>query len=299
MNVFTGNRRQECRGAPAPRHPAAIFLCVLIFLLPPLSAARCAPREDGAFFPPPPRNHVTFWGHACCYIDVDGFGIVTDPVFAGRYFLRRRKIPIPPADSRAGTRLVLVSHAHMDHLDAETIALFPDSAVILCPWTVAERLEGSSRVVRVLRPGDVFDYPHGTIVAVRAEHPGKRFSWKGRQEDGAIGFIITTPYGTVYYSGDTSYFDGMNDIGAAWRPDIAIISITAHLKDENAVRAAWALRARIVIPVHFGAYDYFLFGFPRRPRGYDDIEEMIADQAILLQPGESVPLERETEQPRR
>lgn len=281
------------RGTAIALRRTAVLL-LLASLCPALAAsnALCAPREDAAFFPPPARDHVTFWGHACCYIDVGGFGIVTDPVFAGRYFLRRRGIPIPPAGSRAGTRLILVSHAHMDHLDTETIAMFPDSAAVLCPWTVAEHLEGSGRAVTVMRPGDVFDYPHGKIIAVRAEHPGKRWAWWGEQQDGAIGFIITTPHGTVYYSGDTSYFEGMNDIGTAWRPEIAIISITPHLKAEDAIRAVWATRAPRVIPVHFGAYDYLFFGPLEHPRGYEEIERMVSDQVVLLQPGQDLPLER-------
>jgi len=270
-----------------------VLLCAALCLLIPLSASLSAPKEDGDFFPPPPRNHVTFWGHACCYIDVDGFGIVTDPVFAGRYLFRRRKIPIPPEESRAGTRLILVSHAHMDHLDTGSIAMFPDSAIVLCPWTVAGYLEESGREFTVMRPGDTYEYSHGKIAAVTAEHPGKRYALRRSSVDGAIGFIITTPYGTIYYSGDTGYFEGMVEIGAAWQPEIAILNITPHLSGESAVRAVWATRAKIVIPAHFGAYDYILFGPLKSPRGYDDIKGLISEQAVLLQPGESISLDEE------
>ena len=272
---------------------SACCTCVAALLLLALPAGvRCTHREDVAFFPPPERDHVTFWGHACCYIDVEGYGIVLDPVFAPRYFVRRRKIPVPPAVSRAGTRLILISHAHVDHFDTETIALFPDSARVLCPWTAAEHLQGTGREVTIMRPGDTFDYPHGKVVAVYAEHPGKRWSWRGRQKDGAIGFIITTPYGNIYYSGDTEYFPEMNQIGSRWCPSIAIISINAHLTGQDAVRAVWATRAKRVVPVHFGAYDYLFFGPLRKPRGYAEIEKMISDQTVLLQPGESLPLAR-------
>ena len=266
-----------------------ILLCVMLST----ATSWSAPNEDGAFFPPPPRNHVTFWGHACCYIDVDGFGIVTDPVFTGRYIFRRRKIPVPPAQSRAGVRLILISHAHMDHLDPETIAMFPDSAIALCPWTVAGYLEEAGRGFTVMRPGDTYEYTHGKVVAVPADHPGKRYALRKGGAGDAIGFVITTPYGNVYYTGDTGYFEGMVDIGAAWRPDIAIINITPHLTGGEAVRAAWATRAETVIPVHFGAYDYILFGPLKSPRGYGDIAKMISGQAILLQPGGSLSLDRE------
>ena len=48
-------------------------------------ALACAGSEDSRtqpqLFPAPPRDAITFWGHACVYIDVDGVGVVTDPVF--------------------------------------------------------------------------------------------------------------------------------------------------------------------------------------------------------------------------
>ena len=275
-----------------PFYPLAVLLCGMACALP---AQRLRAADSGVedIFPPPPRNHVTFWGHACTYIDVEGFGIVTDPVFARRYVFRRRKIPVPPAESRAGARLILISHAHMDHFHPGSVAMFPDSAVVLCPWPVAGYLEGTGRRFEVMEPGDVYVFPHGEVHAVAAEHPAGRYSMFGDPEHGGtIGFVIVTPYGKIYYSGDTGYFDGMTDIGAQFRPDIAILNFSPHLRGAEAIRAAWATRARTVIPAHFGAYDYILFGPLKNPRGYDDIKRMIDSQAVLLQPGESLPIER-------
>src|SRR5688500_5359974 len=49
---------------------------------------------DPRLYTEPPRNAVTFWGHACAYVDVNGYGIVTDPVFQPGYaILRPRRIP--------------------------------------------------------------------------------------------------------------------------------------------------------------------------------------------------------------
>jgi L-ascorbate metabolism protein UlaG (beta-lactamase superfamily) len=248
------------------------------------------PDDAVLLFPPPARNHVTFWGHSCCYIDVRGFGIVTDPVFAGRYMLRRRRIPVPPDGSRSAAGLILVSHGHLDHLDPESISLFPDSALVLCPWTVAGYISEIGRKNVVMSPGDTYEYPHGEILAVPAMHPGKRFALRMGSVGDAIGFVITTPFGNIYYSGDTEYFNGMIRIGATYNLDIAILNINPHLSGTDAVRAVWATRARIVIPVHFGAYDYILFGPLKKPRGYREIEKLISEQAVLLQPGESIPI---------
>ena len=112
--------------------PAAALLCIALLLAILPTVLMSAPKEDGDFFSPPLRNHVTFWGHACCYIDVDGFGIVTDPVFQKTTDWRRRKVPAPPAESYANAGLILVSHGHGDHLSRNTIRTFPETATILC-----------------------------------------------------------------------------------------------------------------------------------------------------------------------
>jgi len=85
----------------------------------------------------------------------------------------------------------------------------------------------------------------------------------------------------------------MTDIGARYQPEIAIINITPHLSGQDAARAVWATRAEVVIPVHFGAYDYIFFGSLKSPRGYDDVRDLIERQAVLLQQGESLSIERE------
>src|SRR5262245_9201527 len=89
---------------------------------------------DPDLFPEPAEHAITFWGHACAYVDVAGYGIVTDPVFSERYaVIRRRLVPSPPFSAYDQARLVLISHAHHDHLDPATLARFPKNVLILAP----------------------------------------------------------------------------------------------------------------------------------------------------------------------
>ncbi len=69
---------------------AALALLAVQGCGPPLASV------DGELFPDPPADAITFWGHACCYIDIGGFGIVTDPVFEKKTIFRWRKVPAPP-----------------------------------------------------------------------------------------------------------------------------------------------------------------------------------------------------------
>lgn len=77
-------------------------------------------------FGQPPSNAITFWGRSCLYFDLGGTGLVTDPVFDRSYSpLSRRLIGAPDPAHYAATRLVLVSHAHADHLSPGRSPAFP------------------------------------------------------------------------------------------------------------------------------------------------------------------------------
>jgi L-ascorbate metabolism protein UlaG (beta-lactamase superfamily) len=253
----------------------------------------CSPSVAGsspALFPDPPDNSITFWGHACVYIDVNGFGIVTDPAFQNKAHLRRRRIPAPPPSSYEHTGVILISHAHSDHLSIETIETFPESATILCPAPSADYFRDLDREVRVMKLGDEYRYPGGRIVAVAALHAGSRFGITNEADGRALGYVVYTPQSVIYYSGDTNYFRGFDEVGEKHRPDIAILNINGHLHSEDAIQAALATRARTVIPIHFGAFGYLWGGVQETPRNYENIETLLEPVLVLMKPGESVPL---------
>ncbi|HEY6571789.1 MAG TPA: MBL fold metallo-hydrolase [Candidatus Eisenbacteria bacterium] len=237
----------------------------------------------------PERDAITFWGHACAYIDVSGIGIVTDPVFVDRYAaIRRRLIPPPPPEAYDQTRIVLISHAHHDHLNAATLRRFPANSVILAPAPAARYLARRGIRAHVMRPGDKYEIPGGFIVAVQAHHPGGRHSLKARADGQAVGYIIRTALSTIYYSGDTEYFPGFAEIGDRYDPDIALININAHLQSPDAIQAVADLGMPIVLPIHHGAYDGKSVRHGPRWRG--ELARALGPTVIPIEVGESYPL---------
>lgn len=260
-----------------------------------LALQGCGPplaKIDGELFPDPPADAITFWGHACCYIDLDGFGIVTDPVFEKKTLIRWRKIPIPPPAAYQHARVILISHAHPDHLSPQTLATFPDDTIILCPQPSAKYLDDLGMDVRAMRPGERFTFPGGWITAVRARHMGGRYSLSAGTDGRALGYVISSSRGRIFYSGDTNDFWGFGDVGLIYNPDVALLNINGHLHSDDAVSAAHATRARTVIPLHFGAYGYFFFGASETPRGHDKMERLLGPAYKPLRPGESFLLKR-------
>lgn len=239
----------------------------------------------------PTTNAITFWGHSTCYIDIDGLGIVTDPVLSKGYSpLHRRKAPIPLPSSYHNAEIVLISHAHHDHLSKSTLRQFSDSVTILCPEPCAKIIRELGKCIVVMVPGDSYRIPDGQITAVAAHHPGGRNSTNAEPDGRALGFIIETDYGTIYYSGDTDYFEGISEVGLAYRPDLVLLNVNGHLPARDAFRAFRDLGSPRVIPIHAAGY-----GGPKARmnlRQHAEFAELLGPLASPLRVGESYPLIR-------
>ena len=264
-----------------------LFLAILL--------AGCAPvlvvnqPFDATLYPEPSRDTVTFWGHASVYLDVGGMGIVTDPVFGERYSIfHGRTIPMPPREAYDQTSIILISHAHHDHLDPKTLKRFSPNAIILCPAPSAKHVRDLGPAVLVMKPGDEYPFPGGRIIAVPAHHPGSRWIGKAAADGRALGYVIETAEATVYVSGDTDYFDGMEEIGARYRPDLAVLNVNAHLPPDDAMRAMNSLGAELAIPVHMGAYGNR--AGRRGQRWRKEFLELADERGVPLAVGESLPL---------
>lgn len=258
-------------------------------------AAGCAPAVfvsqplDATLYPEPTHDAVTFWGHASVYMDFAGTGIVTDPVFESTYSpIHGRTVPKPPPETYDQTSIILISHAHHDHLNPKTLSRFSSDAVILCPVPSEKYVRNLGPAVRVMRPGDEFPFPGGRVIAVPALHPGARWFGKAKADGRALGYVVTTPAVTVYYSGDTEYFPGIEEIGSRYRPDIAILNVNVHLEPEDALRAMFSLGSPRVIPIHRDAYGGRAARRGRKWR--DEFDRLAGPLCLPLRVGESVAL---------
>jgi L-ascorbate metabolism protein UlaG (beta-lactamase superfamily) len=212
------------------------------------------PNGDWTTTDPAP-NTLNFWGHAACYLDIEGTGIVTDPVFApwlGHLFPRIAPAPEPSAYDQA--QIVLISHAHRDHLHPATLATFSPATVILCPMPSVPHLTEVAARVQGLVPGERWVFPGGTIIAVPAHHPGGRNSLAAQADGGALGYVIATRERTIYYTGDTEYFPGFRAVAAKYAPDLVLLNLNAHLNATGAARAIQDLGSPPAVLMHHGAY---------------------------------------------
>jgi L-ascorbate metabolism protein UlaG (beta-lactamase superfamily) len=201
-------------------------------------------------------DRLTYVGHATTLIELDGVALLTDPVLRNRVGHVRRIAP--PFTGRLHPDVILISHAHRDHLDLPSLRLLPSTVPALAPPAAAELLRRRGRPVTELAPGQRVRVDQLEIAAVEAAHDGRRIP-VGRARD-AIGYLIEGTV-SVYFAGDTDLFAGMRDLAAAGI-DVALLPVwgwgprlgPGHLDPERAARAAGLLKPRVAVPIHWGTF---------------------------------------------
>jgi len=215
---------------------------------------------------------ITFIGHSSFLLQMAGAALLIDPVFATRLILlRRQRRPGVRVRDLPDIDVVLLTHAHMDHLNLPSlraviremrrrgrpvpIAVVPNNVedlvlklgfakVIPLAWWQSTQASGLA------------------ITATPAKHWGARL-FKDTHR-GFSGYVIEAEgVSSVYHAGDTAYFHGFDEIGKRLRPEVALLPIGAyspdsyrsvHTSPEEALQAFLDLRAATMIPMHFNTF---------------------------------------------
>jgi L-ascorbate metabolism protein UlaG (beta-lactamase superfamily) len=251
---------------------------------------------------------ITYLGHASVLIEAGGTRLLTDPLLRSRVAHLRRLVPLPPIPPLTAADAVLISHAHLDHLDLPSLRLIAPSVPVVVPrgWSSLVRRTGH-RDVREVRTGDHLTIGAVDVRATHAEHSGRRFPL-GRTSQ-ALGFIVETPH-RVYFAGDTDLFDGMRDL--ADDLDLALLPVSGwgprlpagHLDPGRAARAAALLRPRVAVPIHWGTLTPLFASPADSERPTREFARLAGDRAPdvqvhVLRPGERLSLgtARQSEEP--
>jgi len=221
---------------------------------------------QAASTPRPPAGTVaiTFVGHATVMITTPKSRVVVDPYLEnGLYGVRRAKAAGIASADIDDTSLVLVTHAHRDHLSRRSLARFPGESPVIVPPHCQHLVRRVGLLsVEELEPGRAYRTSDVEITAVPVRHSGSR-AFGGGAQRGACGYVVRTPRHVVYIAGDTGYFSGFVEIGRRFRPDIALLPIGGyepagfrdeHMSPLDAVYAFEDLGARVMIPTSYGSF---------------------------------------------
>jgi L-ascorbate metabolism protein UlaG (beta-lactamase superfamily) len=200
--------------------------------------------------------HLRFLGHSTVLITVDGVRVLTDPVLRNVGPLRRHGPSAHPATVAAD--VVLISHAHRDHLDVPSLRGLAGSPRILVPSGLARvlRQAGLHQVTEVDAGERVEIGRDVSVLPFPALHDGYRPPLGPRAA--ALGFVIEGS-STVYFAGDTDLFPEMGRLNGTL--DAALLPVwgwgpylgPGHLDPRRAAEAARRVGARVTVPIHWGA----------------------------------------------
>lgn len=213
------------------------------------------------------RLGAAWLGHATALLRVGGTTILTDPVLGARIgprFGKRtlglgRMLPAPPAESlRDPTDIVLISHAHFDHLDKPTLArLAHRTTTVVTPRRTARLIpEGFAKVVE-LDWGGRAQVNGVEIEAVQPAHWGARSLVDRRR--GYNAYAIRAADHSVFFAGDTADTDAFDRMGEF---DLAVFGIGAyepwvhaHATPEQVWGMFQRMNAGWLLPVHHGTFE--------------------------------------------
>lgn len=220
-------------------------------------------------------NAITLaWlGHATVLINFYGLRLITDPVLFTRIGVdlgigslgpkRLVQCALAPAEL-PDIDLVLVSHAHFDHLDTPSLAAIRGTPVAVMAAETSDLLPRRhfSRVEE-LRWNDTTRVatPRGDAVvhAVEVKHWGARI--RSDVHRGYTGFIVEREGRRLLIGGDTASTDAFRSHRRLGPYEAAVMPIgaydpwiTNHCTPEQAVTMADAAGARLFVPVHHRSF---------------------------------------------
>lgn len=211
----------------------------------------------------PDQVCITWIGHASFLIQTAEHSILIDPNWAKWLkIIKRIKHPGLEIHDLPAIDLVLVTHAHFDHLDRRSLRTVACDQPIIVPQNVGNLVHdlGFKHVVEMQNWQSV-QLGSLKVTMTPARHWGARVLHDNHRGFG--GFLIEYAGRSILHCGDSSYFEGFREIGERSNVEIALLPIGAydaptkrdvHMNPEQALQAFLELRARTMIPMHFGTF---------------------------------------------
>ncbi len=214
--------------------------------------------------------HVAWLGHSTTLLKIDGFTIITDPVFSDRagvnlgvttLGVKRLVAPALEISELPEVDLILLSHAHMDHFDLPSLRRLESRQVdVVTASQTSDLLRVSKyKTVSELKWGEVRQIGPVTVRGLEVNHWGARVRTDTFR--GYNGYLLQVGRYRVLFAGDTANTDKLRGVADSRSVDLAIMPIGAynpwihyHCNPEQAWRMTQEARAEHVLPIHHSTF---------------------------------------------
>jgi L-ascorbate metabolism protein UlaG (beta-lactamase superfamily) len=243
-------------------------------------------RQDDAFIEDvekaltePERLHLWWLGQSGFLVQWQGHHLLFDPYLSDslthkyansdKPHVRMMERVVAPEELKF-IHVVTSSHNHTDHLDRETLVplmrVNPKIELVIPEANrefVVNRLEMMADFPRGLDAGQSITVAGFKIHAVPAAHVAIEQDRWGQHK--YLGYVVEAGPWTIYHSGDTMRYPGMEEWLCRQPIDIAILPINGdrperrvagNLDGREAATLAHDINARLVIPCHFNMFEF-------------------------------------------
>ena len=166
--------------------------------------------------------------------------------------------------------LTTSSHNHTDHLDGETLTALmqanPEMQLLVAAANrafAADRLGVDPDQLEAIDAGQSIELGPFEIHAVPAAHEDLARDDLGRHQ--FVGYVAKLGPWTIYHSGDTIPYDGMEANLRQWKIDVALLPINGRRPERRVAGNLWggeaanlakAIGASTVIPCHYDMFEF-------------------------------------------
>jgi L-ascorbate metabolism protein UlaG (beta-lactamase superfamily) len=220
----------------------------------------------------PNAPRITWFGHSALFLEMKGMNIFIDPMLGevpaphpmlgnSRF---NKELPIS-IENLPEIDLVLISHDHYDHLDYESITKLKDKVKqFYVPLGIKAHLTTWGISEDQIKEFDWWESESFNGIEF-VSTPARHFSGRGFTRNKTLwcSWVIKSTQHSIYFSGDSGYGNHFKSIGEQYGPfDFAMLECgqydeqwsQIHMMPEETVQAAIDVKAKAMMPIHWGAF---------------------------------------------
>lgn len=219
---------------------------------------------------------ITYIGHATLLLEMAGVRVLTDPNFEPKLgrLLARVSAPGLAIDALPTLDALLLTHAHADHLSFSSLDRLPHDIPLYAPPPVAQWLvrKGYQHAVPLEAGACVSVGSRLRVHAGLAAHKGNRYGFD-RWRSATNMYLLESDEESAFFAGDTALTKSTHHLveRVLWNNqrelDLALLPIgyapawkpgfrRGHLTGDDALVLFQTLRARAMIPYHWGTFHH-------------------------------------------